>query len=110
MNKIYCPKCGNSDYFMSKRNVIKGTGWTVRGKMELIPVCRTCDEIMVITTFLQKYAITTKPYELLIDFLLLMFFLLSLSGAGDYGYLFLVALCPLVFLLFRMKKRFWKKG
>lgn len=47
MTKQYkCPKCGGSDYFMSQRNVVKGMGWTQRGSIKSIPVCRVCDEIM----------------------------------------------------------------
>jgi len=43
-----CPKCGGSDFFMSKRNVMKGMGgiWGNRGGVKEFPVCRVCNEIM----------------------------------------------------------------
>jgi hypothetical protein len=41
-----CPKCGGSDYFLSKRNIVKGMGWAQRGSLKSVPVCRICDEIM----------------------------------------------------------------
>jgi hypothetical protein len=48
MKNLTCPKCGDSDYFMSQRNVMKGIGgiWGNRGGIKEFPVCRVCDEIM----------------------------------------------------------------
>ena len=46
--KLVCPKCGGTDYFLSERNVVKGTGgiYGNRGGTKKFPVCKTCDEIM----------------------------------------------------------------
>jgi len=48
MSNFTCPKCGGSDYFFSKRNVITGIGgvWGNRGGVKKFPVCKVCDEIM----------------------------------------------------------------
>jgi hypothetical protein len=46
MANLTCPKCGGSDYFLSKRNIVKGMGWAQRGSLKSVPVCRVCDEIM----------------------------------------------------------------
>jgi hypothetical protein len=46
MSNLTCPKCGGSDYFLSKRNIVKGMGWAQRGSLKSVPVCRVCDEIM----------------------------------------------------------------
>ena len=46
MGNLTCPKCGGSDYFLSKRNIVKGMGWAQRGSLKSVPVCRVCDEIM----------------------------------------------------------------
>jgi hypothetical protein len=46
MTSLTCPKCGGSDYFLSKRNIVKGMGWAQRGSLKSVPVCRVCDEIM----------------------------------------------------------------
>lgn len=46
MTSLSCPKCGGSDYFLSKRNIVKGMGWAQRGSLKSVPVCRVCDEIM----------------------------------------------------------------
>ena len=46
MSNLTCPKCGGSDYFLSKRNIVKGMGWLQRGSLKSVPVCRVCDEIM----------------------------------------------------------------
>jgi len=46
MQDLTCPKCGGSDYFLSKRNIVKGMGWAQRGSLKSVPVCRVCDEIM----------------------------------------------------------------
>jgi small-conductance mechanosensitive channel len=47
MSNLTCPKCGGSDYFLSKRNIVKGMGWAQRGSLKSIPVCRVCDEMMM---------------------------------------------------------------
>jgi hypothetical protein len=46
MTSLTCPKCGGSDYFLSKRNIVKGMGWLQTGSLKSVPVCRVCDEIM----------------------------------------------------------------
>ena len=46
MSNLTCPKCGGSDYFESRRNIVKGMGWAQRGSLKYVPVCRVCDEIM----------------------------------------------------------------
>ena len=46
MTSLTCPKCGGSDYFLSKRNIVKGMGWAQRGSLKSVPVRRVCDEIM----------------------------------------------------------------
>jgi hypothetical protein len=49
MPNYQCPKCGGTDFFMSKRNVMKGMGnfgLGNRGGVKEFPVCRVCDEIM----------------------------------------------------------------
>jgi len=46
MSNLTCPKCDGSDYFLSKRNIVKGMGWAQRGSLKSVPVCRVCDEIM----------------------------------------------------------------
>lgn len=48
MTNYKCPKCGGTDFFMSKRNVMTGIGgiWGNRGGVKEFPVCRVCDEIM----------------------------------------------------------------
>jgi hypothetical protein len=48
MSELTCPKCGGTDYFFSKRNVITGIGgvWGNRGGVKQFPVCKVCDEIM----------------------------------------------------------------
>jgi hypothetical protein len=42
-----CPKCGGSDYYMSKRNVQTGMGAFHRGEFKVLPVCKQCDELML---------------------------------------------------------------
>ena len=46
MSNFTCPKCGGSDYFESRRNIVKGMGWAQRGSLKYVPVCRVCNEIM----------------------------------------------------------------
>jgi hypothetical protein len=48
MSNYQCPKCGGTDFFMSKRNVVTGIGgiYGNRGGVKEFPVCRVCDEIM----------------------------------------------------------------
>jgi hypothetical protein len=46
MSNLTCPKCGGSDSFVSQRNIVKGRGIFVSGKMRSVAVCRACDEIM----------------------------------------------------------------
>ena len=46
MSNLTCPKCGGSDSFVSQRNIIKGRGIFVSGKMRSVAVCKVCDEIM----------------------------------------------------------------
>ena len=48
MTNYKCPKCGGTDLFWSKRNVITGIGgiYGNRGGVKEFPVCRVCDEIM----------------------------------------------------------------
>jgi hypothetical protein len=46
MSNLTCPKCGGSDSFISQRNIVKGAGVFMRGKMRSVAVCKVCDEIM----------------------------------------------------------------
>ena len=46
MSNLTCPKCGGTDYFVSQRNIVKGRGIFVSGKMRSVMVCKVCDEIM----------------------------------------------------------------
>ena len=46
MSNLTCPKCGGSDSFISQRNIVKGAGIFMRGKMRSVAVCKVCDEIM----------------------------------------------------------------
>lgn len=106
MRKFYCGKCGGTDLFLSKQNIIKGAGWTIRGKMQNMLVCRVCNEIAQTEGLYQRYVNTRQLRDLIIDFLLIFTTMLSLSGAGDYGYLFLVATIPLSLFIFRIRNLF----
>ena len=46
MSNLTCPKCGGTDSFISQRNIVKGRGIFVSGKMRSVAVCKVCDEIM----------------------------------------------------------------
>ena len=42
-----CPRCGGTDIYFAKRQVIKGPGgaWGVRARMVDTPLCRACGEV-----------------------------------------------------------------
>ena len=48
MKSFLCPKCGSDEYFFSKRNIVQGTGWLQKGSIKSVPVCRVCDEMMMV--------------------------------------------------------------
>ena len=48
MSNLTCPKCGGSDSFISQRNIVKGAGIFMRGRMRSVEVCKVCDEIMAL--------------------------------------------------------------
>ncbi len=48
MKTYKCPKCGGSDHYLSKRNIQIGRGVFHRGEFKILPVCKQCDELMMI--------------------------------------------------------------
>lgn len=109
---LVCPKCNGSDYFMSQRNVVKGTGWAQRGSIKSIPVCRVCDEIMAgaqigVTSWEDlgrsaKKRIKLQPIDLVLNTLILI---LQLFNLGKFP-LIPVLLALLLFRWFVYVRKF----
>lgn len=60
MSNLTCPKCGGTDSFVSQRNIVKGRGIFVSGKMRSVAVCKACNEIMSRGQTIETTMPTTK--------------------------------------------------
>jgi hypothetical protein len=99
MSNLTCPKCGGTDYFLSKRNVITGIGgvWGNRGGVKQFPVCKVCDEIMSE----EKERPRGRFNNIDITQIVLFFVLIIPYLLGFFGYPLLALVCVnlLVFII-----------
>jgi hypothetical protein len=99
MSNLTCPKCGGTDYFLSKRTVITGIGgvWGNRGGVKQFPVCKVCDEIMSE----EKEKPRSRLNNIDITQIVLFLVLFIVYMLGHFGYLLLALICVnfLVFII-----------
>ena len=66
MKTYMCPKCGNDEYYLSKRNVQTGRGVFLKASFKVLPVCKQCDELMLENSTFTKTVNKAKDFGLIL--------------------------------------------